>query len=115
MCVVRVRGRRPRATTTLPPPFGTVAHLASALGLDPNRPLTVVQGLDGAPLASTPGSAVQLRVGNDCLATADGTAIPTREMAKRMIEGYLVDGRRVIALSTDTRNSFIVYRWDLDA
>ena len=31
-----------------------------------------------------------------------------------MIEGYLVDGRRVIALSTDTRNSFIVYRWDLD-
>ncbi len=103
------------ATTTLPRPFTTVAHLASALALDPNRPPTLVQDLNGTPLSKTPNNAVQLRVGSDCLATADATSIPTREMAGRMIEGYLVDGHRVIELSTDTRNSFIVDRWDLDA
>jgi hypothetical protein len=35
--------------------------------------------------------------------------------ASMRIDGWLVDGHRIVELTSDGRNSFVVYRWDLDA
>jgi hypothetical protein len=113
----RLVAHRPGTTTTLPPAFAAAPHLAGALRLDPSSAPSLVQNFGGVPLPTASGDALQLRVGKDCLVTEGGAQPGTSmtAMATNSVEGYLVDGHRVIELSQDARNSYVVYRWDLDA
>jgi len=106
----------------LPPPLRTVSHFIGALQLNASGPPTLVQGFGAIPEPSSiPNDPVELRIDDnnaDCLVTqATATNPPAAGDTARVggLDGWLVDGHRIVELLSDTRNSYVVYRWDLDA
>jgi hypothetical protein len=110
--------RRQGRSVALPRPFRSVAGLSGVLQLTPTGRPALVQAFGAIPVeASPPDDPFVLRIDGDvpaCLAT-DNIPDSTAPALLGVIDGWMVDGHRIVELTRDTRNSFVVYRWDLDA
>jgi len=103
----------------LPRPFRSVERLSGVLQLNPDAPPAFVQRFGDIPDdASPPDDPFVLRIVDDapvCLATGNTAVDPAATDPLGDIAGWMVDGHRIVELTRDTRNSFVVYRWDLGA
>ena len=109
---------RPGNRAALPRPLRSVDGLSGVLQLTSGARPSLIQAFGDIPVqGSPPNDPFVLRIDDDvavCLATENATAEPTATTLGS-IDGWMVDGHRIIELTRDTRNSFVVYRWDLDA
>ena len=117
--------KQPGSTIQVPRPFHTVPQLVTALRLDPDAPPALVEVFGGVSL-NRYGSddPIEVKLGGAspiCLVTTNREVDPSiggpyvSAGGSNGVGGHLVDGHRIIEFGYSTRNTLVLYRWDLDA
>jgi hypothetical protein len=121
----RLLAKRAGSTVHIGQPFATVSSLNAVLRLDADGPPALVQMFGAVGLTgSGDDDPIEVKIGGvapTCLVTNNSDVDPSKGGriddvgGSNSVNGFLVDGHRIVEYSYANRNTLSVYRWDLDA